>query len=316
MPRVSIIMPTFNLAPFLPAAIDSALAQTYTDYEIVVADDGSTDETPAVLAAYAGKIISVVQENRGVASARNLALARASGELIAYLDADDMWYPQKLERQVAHLDAHPEHGLVHSDTAIVDGDGAILYRAFNRETGRPVPQGACLEDLMRWCHIQPLTVVERRRCVELTGGFDERLRGVDDYFRWILLAMEGIRFGYLDEPLALYRWRAGNFSHSRTYREAFVILYEILLREKGLARRCGPAAAAAARARLREHRFELAYADRAAGRLRDARQGLRQLLRESPASLAVYGELVKAWIPPAVAGRLRRLRTRAPQPPR
>jgi hypothetical protein len=95
-----------------------------------------------------------------------------------------------------------------------------------------------------------------------------------------------------------------------------VILYEILLEEKGLERRCGPAAAAAARARLRAHRYELAYADRAAGRMREARQGLRRLLRESPASLRLYADLLKTLIPAAVATRLRQIRTHASPPPR
>jgi len=206
MPRVSIVIPTFNLARYIGRTLDSVFAQTYSDYEVIVVDDGSTDDTPQVLAQYAGRLQYHHQANRGVAAARNTALTKANGELIAYLDADDMWYPQKLTRQVDFLDTHGQCGIVHSDTAVLDESDQIIYSAFNRQTLREVPQGQCLTALLQRNHIQPLTVIERRSCVERIGGFDERLRGVDDYMRWTLLAIEGVEFGSVDEPLALYRW--------------------------------------------------------------------------------------------------------------
>jgi glycosyltransferase involved in cell wall biosynthesis len=115
MPRVSVIIPTFNCARFLGRAIETALTQTYRDYELIVVDDGSTDETREVVASFGSKLRYLYQPNGGVYSARNLALSSANGELVAYLDADDMWYPHKLDTQVAFLDAHKECGLVHSD---------------------------------------------------------------------------------------------------------------------------------------------------------------------------------------------------------
>src|SRR5678815_4002115 len=113
MPRVSVIIPTFNCARFLCQAINSALSQTYTDYEIIVVDDGSTDETGNLITQYGSKIVYLYQSNGGVSSARNLALSRSSGEFIAYLDADDLWYPKKKKKQVAFLDSHKECGFVH-----------------------------------------------------------------------------------------------------------------------------------------------------------------------------------------------------------
>src|SRR3989304_775382 len=154
MPRVSVIIPTFNCARFLGRAIDSALFQTYTDYEIIVVDDGSTDATGDVVERYASKIRYTYQSNKGVSSARNTALSNASGELIAYLDADDMWYPHKLESQVAFLDFHKDCGLVHSDVTMVNEVDEVIRLRQNQESQRKVPQGYCMMDILRRCNIQ------------------------------------------------------------------------------------------------------------------------------------------------------------------
>src|SRR5207245_1158742 len=155
-------------------------------------------KTCDVVASFGQKIRYFYQANKGLSAARNLGLSRASGDLIAYLDADDMWYPHKLERQVAFLNAHAESGLVHSDVTVIDEVDQVIHRRFNRETGRPVPQGFCLMDLLRRCHVQIPSVLERRINIERVGAFDERLKSLEDYFRWITLAMEGMAFGYID----------------------------------------------------------------------------------------------------------------------
>jgi len=297
MPRVSIIVPTFNLARYIGRALESVFGQTYTDYEVIVVDDGSTDNTRDVLALYAGKLRYYHQVNKGVAAARNRGLTQATGELIAYLDADDMWYPGKLERQVAFLDTYKQCRIVHSDTAVIDEKDRVIYSRFNQQTKRAVPQGQCLMTLLRHGHIEHLTVVERRECVERTDGFDERLRGVDDYMRWVLLAIEGVEFGYIDEPLAMYRWRAGQFSHTRPYRQTLVTMFELLLSEKGLQARCGREAADLVRNQLYTVRRDLAYLDRTDGRSRDARRQLLGLIREWPFRAQLYVALLKSVFP-------------------
>ncbi len=240
MPRVSVIMPTFNCARFLGRALESIFAQTFTDYEVIVANDGSTDHTREVIAPYSGKITYLYQPNRGPSAARNLALSKASGEFIAYLDADDMWYPHRLERQVAFLDAHRECGIVHSDFSTINETDRVIHHRFNHEPPREVPQGACAMDLLRRCHIQIPTVIERRDCLQTIGQFDERLRMAEDYHHWILLAMEGYAVGYIDEPLAMYRWRGGSASSSqRCVSEGLLRMLGILLREGHVTARCG-----------------------------------------------------------------------------
>lgn len=126
-----------------------------------------------------------------------------------------MWYPKKLERYVAFLDANPDCGFVHNDISIINEDDEILYRRFNHDTGRKVPVGNCIQNLVQRCPIQILTVVERRTCSETVGNFDLQLSVAQDYFPWIMIASHGSRVGYNDEPLGLYRWRKGNLMSNR-----------------------------------------------------------------------------------------------------
>src|SRR5688572_29661754 len=210
MPRVSIIIPSFNCAEFLPRAVASVYAQTYSDYEVIVVDDGSTDGTRELVGQWEGKIRYFYQSNRGVSAARNLAVSKASGQFLAYLDADDVYYPNRLEAQVAFLDAHPDCGLVHSDVSIVDESDRVIIRSFNRETPRLPPKGNCLIDLLQRGHIQMASVMERRICFDRAGGFEERLSNSEDYLHFIQIALHGYAIGYIDEPLAMYRRRANS----------------------------------------------------------------------------------------------------------
>jgi hypothetical protein len=173
---------------------------------------------------------------------------------------------------------------------------AIVYSHFNRKTDRDVLQGQSLTTLLQHTHIQPMTVMQRRKCVERTGGFDERLRRVDDTMRWILLAMEGVAFGYIDEALAMYRWRAGQFSNTRTYWQAFVTMFELLLSEKGLRSRCGEQAADVARNRLHIVRRDLAYLDHTEGKFVSARRQLLSLIRDWPFRTELYLNLLKSGV--------------------
>jgi glycosyltransferase involved in cell wall biosynthesis len=297
MPRVSITIPTFNCARFIERAIDSALAQTYADYEIVVVDDGSTDDTRQVLARYGDKVRYVHQPNGGLSSARNLALAHASGELIAYLDADDIWYPHRLERQVAFLDARPDCGFVHSDVTIIDEADRVLHQRFNAETRRPVPEGACTLDLLRRCHVQVPTVLERRACIERVGNFDGRLKTAQDYLHWIRIAMAGMAVGYIAEPLAMYRRTTSSLSSSpRRVLDDCVIIFEELLADPALRRGCGPEAVDVAAQRLYATRRELAYLDRLDGRPRHALAHTLRLIRQWPWRSQLYVDVLKTCV--------------------
>src|SRR5438309_10234328 len=128
MYTVSVVIPTYNHARFLTRAVDSVLAQTLSPAEVIVVDDGSTDETHAVLARFGGRVRAIRQENGGVAAARNNGVRMSTGHLLAFIDADDIWLPDKLRCQVERFIAEPDLGLVHCGGEDVDADGTVLRR--------------------------------------------------------------------------------------------------------------------------------------------------------------------------------------------
>ena len=130
LPTVSIVIPVFNGERFIGHAIQSALDQTFRDFEIIVVDDGSTDGTAGIVRQFSGPISYHRQENGGVGAARNLGVSFAKGEWIAFLDADDIWYPQKLSVQVDFTSTHPEVCLVYCDMDVIDLRGVLVQRGF------------------------------------------------------------------------------------------------------------------------------------------------------------------------------------------
>jgi glycosyltransferase involved in cell wall biosynthesis len=240
-----------------------------------------------------------------VSSARNLALKVSSGAFVAYLDADDLWNPQKLERQMQFFDAHPNCGLLHSEVSVIDEEDRVVHARFNAETARQIPQGHCMHDLLKHCHIQTLTVVERRECVDRIGGFDEELPIAQDYMHWIMIALGGWAFGYIGEPLAKYRWRSGSLMGSRKrLLEDYERIYSSLLKKQSVVggRYCD--ADSIVMGRLRDTRRELAYIDRIEGNNVSARRRIRWLIHQSPLRLALYFDLIKACIHPILCKRL------------
>lgn len=297
MPRVSIIIPTYNCDRFLGRAIDSAIAQSYTDYEVLVVDDGSTDNTNDIVAQYGKKVQYFRQPNRGVSAARNLALSHATGELVAYLDADDIWYPKKLEAQVAFLDVHKECGLVHSEVSVIDEDDNIVHLQFNQHTQRSIPRGHCVNDLLRRCHIQTLTVLERRQCLDRVGMFDERLPIAQDYHHWIKVALDGAAIGYLPEPLGKYRWRRGSLmgNQSRLLEDLILIYDELLQRSTDLATIDQEGHNIIVRELYLTQR-RLVYLERTGGKYAQAKERIGNLIRKRPRAIELYVEFLKIYL--------------------
>jgi glycosyltransferase involved in cell wall biosynthesis len=197
---VSVVIPSYNYARFIREAVDSALAQTVPPLEIIVVDDGSTDNTLEVMAAYASdaRVRYLRQENSGLSAARNAGIRAARGEFIALLDADDRWKPEKLSRQ---LDKFTEEsvGLVYSGREVFDDKGV--------QDLNPADESKC-ERALEWLTITtlfcPSSVIVRRRCFTERGGFDESLRKVEDREMWIRLAKHW-RFRCVPDCLAEWR---------------------------------------------------------------------------------------------------------------
>ncbi len=202
MVLVSTIIPVYDQERYVASAIDSALAQTFRDMEILAVDDGSTDRTPGILATYGNRIRVLRKPNGGVATALNEGIRHARGDWIAWLSSDDLWEPTKLERQVAAAEREPRPGLVYSDAWIIDSEGRILRRTLPP----PAVQGAKLVSaLVRRCFINGASVVMRRDLFERFGFFNERDQVACDYDMWLRLALAGVRFAHVPEPLARYR---------------------------------------------------------------------------------------------------------------
>jgi glycosyltransferase involved in cell wall biosynthesis len=207
MPKVSVVIPAYNTAPYLAETITSVLEQTYRDFEVCVVDDGSTDDTLAVARGFEPWVTVKTQPNRGPAAARNHAIQQATGEYIAFLDSDDVWVKDKLAEQVAVLDARPELGWVFGEAQMFVQEGG--QKRVLRKIGYTGDHS--FKQLLFGDFIPNSTVVIRRRCVEQVGLLDEarELIGVEDYAYWLRLARQFAFFGSA-RPLAFYRVRTGN----------------------------------------------------------------------------------------------------------
>jgi len=198
-PEVSVVLPTFNRLQYLRPAIDSVFAQTFTDWELIVADDGSEGETAAYVAALANpprvKVLRLAHTGNPGA-VRNAAWQAARGEYIAFLDSDDVWLPAKLALQVASLRAHPERGWSHTAFAVIDESGELLRGA--RSRWWPAVEGWILESLIKMETVIAIpSVIVKRQLLEQLGGFDLKQRMCEDYDLWLRLAalseIDGVR---------------------------------------------------------------------------------------------------------------------------
>ena len=212
MPRVSILLTCYNHVRFLPAAYESIRNQTFKDYEIIAIDDGSTDGTREWLVQQSHVQTILNERNLGTYASLNVALKNASGEFIAILNDDDLWAPEKLEKQVALMDSHEDIGLVHTDGWFIDGDG-------NKQEGSPLgfefprfETGDILLGLVYQNKIIASAALARRDCFEKLGGFNEKFFGSGDWEMWFRIA-EKWKVGFVREPLTFYRVHGGNASH-------------------------------------------------------------------------------------------------------
>lgn len=219
---VSIIIPSYNARAYVREAVDSALAQTYPAVEIIVIDDGSTDDTKSVLSPYveAQKITYLHQENKGLASARNVGIRATHGDFIAFLDSDDIFLPEKIAAQVNILQEHRDVGVCYSDLLHFTDPPAGFTGAASRIFYHHRYQyfsGNIFEPLLHRQFVNPLTVMVRRTVCDRFGIFDETLRRSEDWELWLRWARAGVIFFYLDRVLAHYRVRTvGNLSSAES----------------------------------------------------------------------------------------------------
>jgi glycosyltransferase involved in cell wall biosynthesis len=223
-PAVSVAMATYNYDRYLPGAVESVLAQTWEDWELVVIDDGSTDATPEVMAPYLSdpRVHYHRRPHLGPAAAKSEAVRRSRAPLVAFLDADDVWLPQKLERQLALFRADPDVGVVYSRRWLIDPHGEYL------EYAQPLlHRGWVLEALFRTNFVCFSSAMARRDILQEVGLFDEQLGLAIDYDLWLRMALR-CRFDYVDAPLVKYR--TGHPSLSSRTEERLLTVTQIMRR--------------------------------------------------------------------------------------
>ena len=206
MPKLSVCIPTYNCASYLPQAIESVLQQEFTDLELVIADDASTDETPELCRSMSDPRIRYIryEENAGQAGNFNRCFKEAKGELLTLLSADDFFLPGLLKERVARLDRHPRAGFAVGALQVIDAGGAVVSSASQWPGDRFFDRGEFLEPLLFGAVVNTLSLVFRRECLDQTGLFNTDLTWGHDW-EWILrLAAHHAGF-YVSKPLAAYR---------------------------------------------------------------------------------------------------------------
>lgn len=301
-PRVSVVIPAYNAERCIGEAIQSVLKQSYREWEVVVVDDGSTDRTSEVVAGFGERVRYLRQTNAGAAAARNAGIREARGELIAFLDADDVWLPDKLQLQVAYLDAHPETALVYADVQMQREDGRLLpsYLAEKKHAG----SGRIFDAVVQEYFIHTSSTLIRRSCLEEVGGFDPALKTAEDRDLWLRLAYRW-PVGLVEQPLALVRRSPGSlsnleFSSARRvqmFEKALRTFPELPERSRGLIRR---------QLALNHYDLGLGYLSRLDRR--EARRHLMKAAQERSLLVRALGLAAVTLLPPGVLRWLQRVK--------
>ena len=297
--KVSVIVPAYNSADYTVETVESILAQTYRDFELIVVDDGSTDNTREAMASFGEAITYIYKENGGACSARNLGISRSSGEFVACIDCDDLWVLDKLERSLERLEAEPELALVFTACYLIDKDGEITGKTnYKFKLSRPYVE------LLHENFITAPSVVMRRACLDQVGAFDERIFIPADWDLWLRLA-RSFPIAYIDAPLSKYRM-VSNYTlrHAQQYVEETQYLLD---KHFALSADLTPIE--------RNHILSKIYVDhstlyRENGDMRSARAKLRAAIKLNSTSWPAYGHLVLSLLGRAIWSFADRLKDR------
>jgi len=216
---ISVIIPTYNRAAFISDAIQSVLRQTNKDFELIVVDDGSTDNSCDVIRPYADRITYIYQQNAGIAAARNAGIEHSKGKYVTFLDSDDIWLPTKLEKQVSFFKQHLDIGMVYADYGMFSEEGIIDSSHSSRKNlNISHRSGYVFEELLMNCHIHTITVMVKREVLADVGLFDVNFATGEDYDLWLRIAAK-YKVAYLPELVAMHRDHSLNITTTRLIAE-------------------------------------------------------------------------------------------------
>ena len=300
-PRVSIVIPTYNRSAIVRRAIDSVLDQTFTDLEIIIVDDGSTDDTREALAAYPDRVRYVRQENAGPAAARNHGMLLARGDYIGFLDSDDAYLPQNVEKHLRVFEANPGAGLVYCGIEILDRNGDHVKNVLPN----PGDRGHVLDRLIRYNFITSSTVLLRRKAMEFAGEMNTSLWFAEDWYYWLRVASR-FPVDFVGEVLVRYQRSAVSLSHGTaiaTIAERNLQMFELAFADPDLEPLLAP---------LRSDAYGRAYANYASMALQELQLDLVRryaflALRERPSSWLSYALLAKSCLGVGILRGLRRI---------
>jgi glycosyltransferase involved in cell wall biosynthesis len=327
MSRITVVIPTYNSASYILDALDSVFSQTFTDYDVIIVDDGSTDNTRDLLGPYMSRISYHYQPNQGLAVARNVGLSLARGDYLTYLDADDIWEANNLSVKAAILEAFPDLGGVFSEFSIFDARGQQHARGtrqtfpFFERTGWtfgdvfescrewPIEGGSVavytgniFEKLFHGNFILPTTMVFHRERALAVGPFRAHMRTQQDYEYWLRFSRQH-PFAFVDAALARYRRHAGQLTNFKNIERILLAVEEIVNQYEDEMSRAG-------RRRVFNLRkaqllVDLAKMHIRKGEARKARARLREVISRDPFRAATYLLYVASLVPAGVLATLR-----------
>lgn len=223
--QVSVVIPAYNAAEYIAEALDSVLAQTFSDYEIVVVNDGSpdTERLEQALAPYRHRIRYLKQENRGPSAARNAAILEAVGKYVAFLDSDDRWLPSHLQAQLRLLDNDPALGLVYADGIVTVEDAPVRTCFQINRQNHPVTFEMLVRDD---CTVVTSAAVARREALLQAGLFDERFKHCEDFDLWARVLLCGFRIDYARQIQIVHRSGIGLSSDAESMKRSLLAVYQ------------------------------------------------------------------------------------------
>jgi glycosyltransferase involved in cell wall biosynthesis len=308
-PEVSIIMPVLNGEKYIGEAIESILAQTYRDYELIVVDDGCTDGTRDLLKQFETKLrLKVIGHStrQGITRSVNDGIRAASGRFIAFLDHDDMWFPNFLQSQVTYLHEHPDVGMAHSDFQTITAEGGVIEASVAASRNRKRVSGHVFPQLFMDSFIVGNSVLIRKECFEHLGPFDEELPW-GDYHMWLRIAKH-YKVDYVPEVLTKYRQHATQNTREMPVEKpnmesvALIAIRKLLEQYPEIRRELGEKTV---RRRMAALYFDMAYSWFSRGAFRYARLFLTKAMRLWPTQFRYYVLYAASLLRPAHALAMR-----------